>query len=46
MSANEDTVRLQAVDAPGQPEVTPALEELYRGFERELLVPCGPRSAT
>jgi len=32
-------VRLQAVSAEGQPEVTPALEELYRGFERELLVP-------
>ncbi|MFF4081576.1 cupin domain-containing protein [Streptomyces sp. NPDC001777] len=32
-------VRLQAVAAKGQPEVTPALEELYRGFEQELLVP-------
>ncbi|MDK0523907.1 cupin domain-containing protein [Streptomyces sp. ML-6] len=32
-------VRLQAVAAEGQPEVTPALEELYRGFEHELLVP-------
>lgn len=32
-------VRLQAVTAQGQPEVTPALEELYRGFEKELLVP-------
>ncbi|WP_344240551.1 cupin domain-containing protein [Actinocorallia libanotica] len=32
-------VRLHAVDAPGQPDVTPALEDLYRGFERELLVP-------
>ncbi|MFP3117929.1 cupin domain-containing protein [Streptomyces sp. Iso 434] len=32
-------VRLQAVSAEGQPEVTPALEELYRGFEQELLVP-------
>lgn len=32
-------VRLQALAAEGQPEVTPALEELYRGFERELLVP-------
>jgi len=32
-------VRLQAVTAEGQPQVTPALEELYRGFERELLVP-------
>ena len=26
-------VRLTAVDAAGQPAVTPALEELYRGFE-------------
>ncbi|WP_435869136.1 cupin domain-containing protein [Actinomadura coerulea] len=25
--------------APDQPDVTPALEELYRGFEQELLVP-------
>lgn len=32
-------VKLTAVSAPDQPEVTPALEELYRGFERELLVP-------
>jgi gentisate 1,2-dioxygenase len=32
-------VRLRAVAAAGQPDVTPALEELYRGFERELLVP-------
>lgn len=32
-------VKLTAVAAPDQPEVTPALEELYRGFERELLVP-------
>ncbi|MFE5393397.1 cupin domain-containing protein [Streptomyces sp. NPDC056568] len=32
-------VRLQAVSAEGQPEVTPALEQLYRGFEQELLVP-------
>ncbi|MFE4672292.1 cupin domain-containing protein [Streptomyces sp. NPDC056721] len=32
-------VRLQTVSAVGQPEVTPALEELYRGFEQELLVP-------
>lgn len=32
-------VRLRAVDAPGQPDVTPELEELYRGFEAELLVP-------
>ncbi|MFD2468655.1 cupin domain-containing protein [Amycolatopsis silviterrae] len=32
-------VRLAAVDAPDQPAVTPALENLYRGFEKELLVP-------
>lgn len=32
-------VRLHAVAAPGQPDPTPALEQLYRGFERELLVP-------
>lgn len=32
-------VRLTAVAAPGQPEPTPALEQLYRGFEQELLVP-------
>jgi gentisate 1,2-dioxygenase len=32
-------VHLHAVSAPGQPDVTPALEELYRGFEQELLVP-------
>ncbi|TRV75763.1 cupin domain-containing protein [Streptomyces sp. 130] len=38
-NATGTPVRLQAVTAEGQPEVTPALEELYRGFERELLVP-------
>jgi gentisate 1,2-dioxygenase len=32
-------VRLKAVAGPGQPEPSPALEALYRGFERELLVP-------
>ncbi|MFE9169700.1 cupin domain-containing protein [Streptomyces kebangsaanensis] len=37
--ATGSPVRLQAVSAEGQPEVTPALEELYRGFEQELLVP-------
>ena len=35
----DSPVRLRAVDAPGQPDVTPALEDLYQGFERELLVP-------
>ncbi|MEU5384124.1 cupin domain-containing protein [Kitasatospora cineracea] len=37
--ATGSPVRLQAVAAAGQPEVTPALHELYRGFEQELLVP-------
>ena len=32
-------VQLAAGPGPGQPEVIPALEELYRGFEQELLVP-------
>ncbi|NJP97241.1 cupin domain-containing protein [Nonomuraea sp. FMUSA5-5] len=32
-------VRLAVVDAPDQPPPSPALEELYRGFERELLIP-------
>ena len=32
-------VRLRAVSAAGQPDVTPALEELYKGFEQELLIP-------
>jgi gentisate 1,2-dioxygenase len=32
-------VQLTAVHAPGQPTPTPELEELYRGFEKELLVP-------
>ena len=32
-------VRLKAVAGPGQPDPTPELEQLYRGFERELLVP-------
>ena len=39
MTTSDTPVRLRAVAAPGQPEVTPALEELYRGFEQELLVP-------
>jgi gentisate 1,2-dioxygenase len=33
------TVRLRVVDAPDQPQPSPELAELYRGFERELLVP-------
>jgi len=32
-------VRLKAVAGPGQPDPSPDLEQLYRGFERELLVP-------
>ncbi|MDM0044733.1 cupin domain-containing protein [Variovorax dokdonensis] len=32
-------VRLKAVAGPGQPEPTPALEQLYRAFESEMLVP-------
>lgn len=32
-------VRLNAVAGPGQPDPSPDLEDLYRGFERELLVP-------
>ncbi|UZJ26820.1 cupin domain-containing protein (plasmid) [Rhodococcus antarcticus] len=32
-------VRLTAVDSPTQPPATPELDDLYRGFERELLVP-------
>jgi gentisate 1,2-dioxygenase len=35
----ESPVRLTAVDAPDQPTVTPELQDLYRGFESELLVP-------
>ena len=35
----ESPVRLQPVEALNQPDVTPALKELYRGFEQELLVP-------
>ncbi|MEV4379684.1 cupin domain-containing protein [Streptosporangium sp. NPDC049644] len=32
-------VRLAVVDSPDQPTPSVALEELYRGFEKELLVP-------
>ena len=32
-------VRLQAAAKPGQPEPSPELEQLYRDFEQELLVP-------
>jgi gentisate 1,2-dioxygenase len=36
---NPSPVRLKAVAGPGQPEPSPELEQLYRGFESELLVP-------
>ncbi|GIH72439.1 cupin domain-containing protein [Sphaerimonospora thailandensis] len=39
MTTTDSPVRLRAVSAPDQPDVTPALRELYRGFEQELLVP-------
>jgi gentisate 1,2-dioxygenase len=39
MTQNVSPVQLQAVDAPGQPTPSAQLEELYRGFEKELLVP-------
>ena len=39
MTITDSPVRLTAVDAPGQPTVTPELEALYRGLEAELLVP-------
>ncbi|MBR7828980.1 cupin domain-containing protein [Actinospica sp. MGRD01-02] len=39
MSAVHSPISLKAVDSPDQPDVTPALERLYRGFEQELLVP-------
>ena len=39
MSGTDTPVRLAAVEAAGQPEVTPGLRSLYRGFEEELLVP-------
>ena len=32
-------VRITATEEPGQPERTPELEQLYSGFESELLVP-------
>lgn len=35
----ESPVRLKAEARPGQPEPSAELEALYRGFERELLVP-------
>jgi gentisate 1,2-dioxygenase len=39
LDAIPSPVRLKAEARPGQPEPSVALEQLYRGFERELLVP-------
>src|SRR3954453_603061 len=38
-SLTSSPVQLHAIDGPGQPTPSAELEELYRGFERELLVP-------
>ena len=39
MTIAETPVSITASDSPHQPDRTPELEELYRGFESELLVP-------
>jgi gentisate 1,2-dioxygenase len=39
MTITNNPVNVTAIDAPDQPDRTPALEELYRGFESELLIP-------
>ena len=39
MTVTASPVQIAAVDAPDQPTRTPELDELYRGFEKELLVP-------
>ncbi|TCC28886.1 cupin domain-containing protein [Kribbella speibonae] len=39
----ESPVKLTAEDGPDQPPATPELEDLYRGFEKELLVPLWTR---
>jgi gentisate 1,2-dioxygenase len=39
MTITDTPVRIIASDAPDQPNRTPGLEALYRGFEAELLVP-------
>ncbi len=39
MTFTDNPVRVTAIDAPGQPEPTPELEQLYRRFESELLMP-------
>jgi len=39
LDATPSPVRLEVRAGPGQPEPSAELEQLYRGFERELLVP-------
>jgi len=39
MTRPEQTVTITVSDAPDQPKRSSQLEELYRGFEKELLVP-------
>lgn len=39
MTPGQSPVRLTAVSAPDQPDMTDDLRSLYQGFERELLVP-------
>lgn len=39
MTSTFSPVTLRATRGPGQPEPPPALDELYRGFEQQLLVP-------
>lgn len=39
MTSTASPVRLAMPDAPGQPPPSPALAQLYRGFESEMLVP-------
>lgn len=39
MSEFTSPVHLEAVDSPSQPTPSPELEDLYRGFEKALLVP-------
>ena len=39
LHATPTPVRIAATAGPSQPEPTPALDRLYRGFEQEMLVP-------
>ncbi|MGI5489780.1 cupin domain-containing protein [Microtetraspora malaysiensis] len=39
VNAVRSPVKITAEDRPGQPPVSPELEDLYRGFEKALLVP-------